>query len=187
MYFISPNISLYPARRIFLNGTFALTYDMKLYGPQHLKLLKAEYSTKQHWLPYYFEFSPLISDIEVQAQDIKTFNVSMNVDLNKNWVFFALWLKPLIPTPCIDLTSFTLWYKFCRGANTSLVIFPEVEAASDKASESRKKANCIPNAEATTSAEDLFVSCSENGVPTYHGRCQCKAGFELNENSCKRK
>ena len=185
IYISSPNISVEPARNIFVNVTLNLTCDNKSHGPRdtNIELLQAVDKISKSAFPDIHDYNRILKQ-KVTKQN-NHFYVSIPV--KAKWNFFALYIPPLKPASCIHIISFTVWYKFCPGLKKGLAEYPEVEGAASRKTNYVKPGNCTHNAEPTSSFTDLYTSCSFDGVAMYNGSCQCQKGFQLEGNHCESK
>lgn len=119
--------------------------------------------------------------------DFTTRNVKLNVEVRSVGPLtrkgFYLAFQDI--GACVALVSVRIYYKKCPDVHQNMAFFPETMAGADSQTLAKVQGTCVQDAVAS---EEPLMHCNSDGewlVPI--GQCQCRAGYEKVENSCKGK
>ncbi|XP_006273097.4 ephrin type-A receptor 2 [Alligator mississippiensis] len=117
--------------------------------------------------------------------DFTTRNVKLNVEVRSVGPLtrkgFYLAFQDI--GACVALVSVRIYYKKCPDVHQNMAFFPETMAGADSQTLAKVQGTCVQDAVAS---EEPLMHCNSDGewlVPI--GQCQCRAGYEKVENSCK--
>ena len=80
---------------------------------------------------------------------------------------------------CVTLMAIQVYYKLCPNTTNNYAIFTQTPTGRDQSSSVKVEGRCVPNADVDTTPTFWCMSDGTWDIPL--GGCQCRQGYEANE------